>query len=301
MRSRFSIRAAALPLVLWAIFVLTTVVVVVLGLVDFDLDLETAGAKRFTARNISLTGVAYATHPQIKRGDPLLFHKFPDGSELYVQIQNENARLNINSLLQGDTAPLRDLFKFWGLDDRQSSMLADSLKDWVDADEFRSLNGAEAGDLAPDSGSSRPENRPFLVVSEMKRVRGMEALEQVKPDWEDYFSVRSSGRLDLQDVSPDLLQVFGGLSRDQALEVVKYRNGPDGRAATEDDRPIAGAEAVAAIVPLGQTQLAHLNSRFGAGGETRRIVSQGTCGGLHHVISAVAVAGGGKFMEWSEK
>jgi len=295
--------AAALPLVLWAVFVMSTVVVVTLGLVDFDLDLESLAGKRFTARQAALTGLAYAQHPAIERGDPLLWQTLPDGTRLEVRLESEDARLNINSLLgKGDATALVKLFRHWGVSEEAAMVAADSLKDWVDADDFRSLNGAEAADLPEGGPYARPENRPFLQVAEMKRVKGMEAVALAKPDWMEFFSVRSSNRLDLQDVSADLLEVFGMLSPDQAAAVVTFRNGPDGERGSPDDPQIESVEALAAIVPLSEQQLQALKAAFGSGSQIRRIISRGVAGGMKHEISVVSSGeGGGRVLEWVER
>lgn len=298
-----SLKGVALPLVLWAVFVMSAVLVTVVGLVDFDLDLESLSGKRSTARQLAMTGIALGSHPQIKPDDQLLHQSFPDGTRLDVVIQSEDARLNINQMLTKDrTSDLQKLFQFWGVTEKEAQVAVDSLKDWVDGDEFRGLNGAEASDLRDQTEYSLPENRPFIHVAEMKKVKGMEAVAKVKPDWADYFSVRSSGKLDLQEVSTDLLQTFGGLSPDQAESVVTYRLGPDEIARTIDDPKIQSVEALTAVVPLNALQLKMCRAWFGGQGQTKRIVSRGTCGGLVHEISAVGGGSAdGKYLEWIER
>lgn len=291
-------RGAALALVLWAVFVLTTLLIVVVRLVHFDLDLGESAAKRFEARQLAQTGVAYALHPKVKRGDALFTQKPSDSSRLEVRISNEDARLNINELLlRGKTLSLQRLFVFWGVKEEEAAVAVDSLKDWVDEDDQRSLNGAEAGDV---TGFSTPENRPFTSVAEMADVRGMEAVRRVKPDWAEYFSVTSSGRLDLQDVSGDLLEVFGGLDRDQAAAFVRFRSGSDGKPGTADDLEITSVQTLASIVSLPPEQLKILEQVFGTGSLLRRIVSDGYSGGLRHEITVIAIAGKPGYLNWSE-
>lgn len=295
-------RAAALLLVLWAVFVMSTVVVVAIRLVDFDLDLESLARKRFTARQLALSGLAYAQHPKIERGDPLLWQVFPNGDRIEVRIESEDAKLNLNILLAGgNTTALTRLFRYWGVSENEAAVAVDSLKDWVDKDDFRGLNGAEASDLPEGSPYSRPENRPFLNVAEMRTVRGMEAVARVKPDWRDYFSVRSSNRLDLQDTSGDLLEVFGLLSPDQVRSFLEFRAGPDGKPSNTDDPKIDSVETLAAVIPLNPVQIGALRDSFGSGSKLRHIVSRGISGGAVHEISAVAAEGAnGEFLEWRE-
>lgn len=291
--AQFLDRGVALPLVLWAVFVVSTVVVVTLRLVDFDLDLETRASKRFVARQGALTGLAYALHPKIERTDPELHQNLPDGTRIEVQIESEDARLNINTLLADkDSLVLRNLFRFWGVNEKDIPMIIDSLRDWVDPDELRSLNGAEAADLEGEE-YALPENRPFLRVSEMERVRGMDVVSRVKPDWKNYFSVKSSNLLDLQDVSPDLLRAVGGLSADQARAIVDFRNGADRKPGTKDDQVIKSQADIARIIPLQKAQADSIAQSFGTGSTLKRIISRGTVGGVTHEIAVIASVGGG--------
>ncbi len=290
---------AALALVLWAVFVLTTLLIVVVRLVHFDLDLGEQGSKRFSARQVAQTGVGYALHPKVKRGDALLTQTYASSDRLEVRISNEDARLNINGLLLGDkTASLQRLFVFWGVKEKDAAMAVDSLKDWVDEDDQRSLNGAEAGDT---SGFSVPENRPFLSVGEMENVRGMEAVRRAKPEWAEFFSTKSSGRLDLQDVSGDLLQVFGGLGADQARAFVQFRAGADGKAGTADDPEIMSVQTLGSVAGLSPEQVQNLEQVFGTGSLMRRVVSDGYSGGLRHEITVIATAGKPGYLSWAEE
>jgi type II secretory pathway component PulK len=296
-------RGAALALVLWAVFVLTTVLIVTLSLVDFDIDLEGIAAKRFRARQAALTGVAYASHPKVERGDPLLWREWQDGTRIEVDIESEDARLNINQLLaRGNTAALVKLFRFWGVSEQEASAAADSLKDWVDGDDFRRLHGAERADLPEGSPYSRPENRPFQTVAEMRAVRGMDVVAAVRPDWEKYFSVHSSGALSLRDAPADFLQVFGLLDTRQAEALVAFRKGADGKSGNADDPKLEAVDAAAAIVSLGEAQMAALRASFRAGSAVRRIVSRGYCGAVVCEISAVVKGTSEEgYLAWAEK
>lgn len=306
--SSYRQRAVALPLVLWAVFVVSTIVVVTLRMVDFDMDLEARSSKRFVARQGALTGLAFALNPKVMRNDPLLTQTLSDGCKLDVTLVSEDARLNINKLLADrNSTVLRNLFRLWGVDEKETAIAIDSLRDWVDGDNLRSLNGAEEADLK-EGDFSLPENRPFLRLSEMERVRGMDAVARAKPNWKDYFSVKSSNVLDLQDVSPDLLRVVAALGPDQARAIVDYRNGADRQPNTKDDKILQSVEDIGRIIPLQQAQAEALQSSFGTGSTLRRIISRGTIGGMSHEIAVIATIGadGGQanqpvYVEWLEK
>lgn len=302
MRKLASERGAALPLVMWAVFVLTTTAIVVISMVDFDIELESTASKRFAARQAALTGLAYGSHPQIKRGDEILNQTLPDGTRIEVLISSEDARLNINETLKKGRYPdLIALFRHWGVEEQEAMAAVDCLKDWIDPDEFRSLNGAEAADLDGEGDFSLPENRPFLHISEMQKVKGMHIVAQAKPDWMDFFSVKSSNRLDLRDASVDFLEVFGKLNSDQAQSVLKFRNGADEIPGNNDDPEIKTSEDLAVVVPLSDPQRKAFQQNFGKGSSLRRIVSKGIAGDVQHEISVVTKEGGSDYLEWSEK
>jgi general secretion pathway protein K len=69
---------------------------------------------------------------------------------------------------------LRRLFTRWGFKPEFTAAVCDALKDWVDADENVSLNGAEKREYDRAGLEGMPFNRPFKEVDEMLLVRGME-------------------------------------------------------------------------------------------------------------------------------
>lgn len=298
-------RGAALFLVLWAMLVVAVALIIAIRLVDLDLASETIAAKRFEARQLALSGLAVASHPDVEPRSDLLRRDFGDGRSWTVLIESENSRLNINRLLLGDSdEPLHQLLRLWGLNERQVAVVVDSLKDWVDEDELRSLNGAEAADIPLDSGWSRPENRPFLDIAEMERVRGMEWVEEVRPDWREFFSVHAGRRLDLQFVSADLLRAVGGIDELRAESFVRRRDGRDGLPGTEDDALFETMED--ALIALGASPAERqvLEQFFSVGTQgLRRIVSRGEVAGTSYVIEAIhgaADSGPGQTLSWRE-
>jgi general secretion pathway protein K len=294
-RVLYDCRGAALFLVLWALLVVSVSLIVAVRLVDHDLESETIAAKRFEARQLALSGLAVASHPEIEARSQLLFNDFGDGRSWQVRIESENSRLNINRiLLRGDTTPLRSVLALWGLDERRISTILDSLTDWVDGDDLRSLNGAEAADIPLDSGWSRPENRPFLDIAEMERVRGMEWIEEAKPDWREFFSVQSGRRLDLQFVAPDLLVALGEIDPNRAERFVRVRDGEDRIPGTEDDVVFESLEDAMAALGASARERANLESMFSAGTPgLRRIISRGEVAGTAYVIEAILSPGAG--------
>lgn len=297
-------RGAALLLTLWCVAVVAISVVLVARVVDADVTDESLRARRFEAREAALTGVAYGINPQVKRDSELLHQKFDGGRALDVRVASESGRLNINRLLKmpGDHT-LKNLFTRWGIPEDEASAAVDSLADWVDADDLRRLNGAERDSLAGQTVYSLPQNREFHSISEMARVRGMDAVEQHRPDWREFFSVFSGEKLDIQDSPPELLEVAAGLTGEQALAIAAYRNGPDRLAGTADDILIKDLAEAVATAALSEAQAGTLAAAFQVGAEPTRVESTGWQGETKYEIAVVVnrAQGKGANLSWEEQ
>lgn len=299
-------RASALLLVLWCVAVLSVTVLAVVQMVINDVDGAALENRRFEGRELALTGIAYGSSPKIEIWDPLLDQRYPDGSRLQVKVVSEAARLDINRLLrEREQRTLRQLLRNWNVPPENVSAVVDSLVDWIDVDQFRSLNGAEREDLARQTRYSLPANRDFRSVAEMEKVRGMEFVAAAKPDWADTFTVHGGRRVDLQEASVDVLRAVGGLSIDQARAVELARNGPDRLPRTRDDVKIKNVAEFLERIGVSTAQLKLMQTRFGTGAGPTRIESRATVGGVDFTIVAVATrnssGGEGALLAWEER
>ncbi|MGH8046235.1 MAG: general secretion pathway protein GspK, partial [Chthoniobacterales bacterium] len=189
MRTFHPAAASALLLSLWCVAVLSITVLSVATLVQNDVDDASRENRRFEARELALTGIALGMHPKIDPWDPLLSQQFPGGSKLRVRVISESARLDINRMLkEKDHKTLKKLFEIWGAEPMESSTAVDSLVDWMDADDLRQNNGAEKDDLEKFPQYSIPANRDFHSVEEMEKVKGMDRIAALKPNWAEYFT-----------------------------------------------------------------------------------------------------------------
>lgn len=297
-------RGAALLLTLWCIAVVAVTVVLTARIVESDVEGESLRSRKFEARELALTGIAHGMNPALKRGSEFFQQKLADGRELDVRVTSESARLNINQLAKekGETT-LRNLFALWGVADDEARVAVDSLADWVDEGDLRRLNGAEREDLQNQTAFSLPQDRGFQSVSEMRRVRGMDAIARYKPDWSDYFSVYSRVPLDIQDAPPDVLRVVAGLSGVQAEMLDEFRNGEDEKPGTFDDRIIQSLDEVVARLGLNEAQAETLRGSFQPGAEPTRIESTGRVGGTPCLIATVVDRGQKKSsrLSWEEQ
>lgn len=296
-------QGAALILVIWCVLVLSVATLAAARLVEQGLSSQRLASRKFDAKQVALTGIALGREPKIEKDDPLLFQEIRPEVRLEVVIGTEGGRININSYLaRPDYNTLAELFEHWGMKEDAARSLVDCLKDWVDPGDLRSLNGAEERELA-GTNYSRPENRPFLTVAEMRGVMGMDELESVKPDWADSFSTLSGPKLDVQEASAELMEVFGKLPKEQAANLVTYRSGVDKEPGTIDDIEIKSIEQVATMGGLSKAQMGSFAQNFQVGGSPVRITSTGIADQVKYTIVAVVSKRerGAPLLWWEEK
>jgi len=275
--------------VLWLIAVLGMATMVALRVISFDMELTSAKVHGSRARNIAEIGIAVGSNPVVKRADPILHH-FDEaaGGGYDVKILSEGGRFNINTiLLHNDTALLRDLFISWGLELNTAQAITACLADWIDADDNVSLNGAEKDWYESQGRINQPFNRPFYNIDEMRLVRGMELVEAVRPDWRNWFTVWSSGSLDLNDAPAELIAVAADVSVELAALIPRSVCGQDGVRDTEDDVLFTSPKDALALLGVDINSRPDLAQRFTVNDTTTRIESTGTAGSAKRRITVV--------------
>ena len=279
----------ALVAVLWLIAVLGMATMVTLRVISFDMELTTAKTHGSRARNIAEIGIAIGSNPAVKRADPILHHVDEAAGGGYdVKILSEGGRFNINTiLLRNDTPLLRDLFISWGLDLDAAQGVTACLADWIDADDDVSLNGAEKDWYESQGRINQPFNRPFYNIDEMRLVRGMELVEAVRPDWRNWFTVWSSGGLDLNEAPAELIAAAADVSVDLAALIPQAVCGSDGIRDTDDDVPFKDVNSALDLLGLDINSRPDLAQRFTVNDTTTRIESIGTAGAAKRRITVI--------------
>jgi type II secretory pathway component PulK len=252
----------ALIAVLWLIAILSLAAITTLRVISFDMELATAKVHGSRAYQLAEMGIAVGSNPAVERNDPIL-NRFDEenNEEVRVTLTSEGARFNINTLVMSeDKALIRSIFIYWGMDLDSSQALTDALTDWVDADDEVALNGAEIEDYEKMGRLNQPFNRPFYDIEEMRLVRGMDQIEQLRPDWRNWFTVWSSGTLDLNEADAELIAAAAEVTEVEASIIPETVRGIDNIRDTEDDVPF---QDVASALSL-----------LGIGGETGQIIAQ---------------------------
>ena len=282
-------RGAALMAVLWLIAILSMACMATLRVISFDMELASAKVHGSRARQVAEMGIAVGSNPAVKRSDPLLRYNNGETGESYeVRITTEGGRFNINALiLQGDKALLKSMFMDWGLELDDAQEITDALADWVDADDDEQLNGAEKKYYEAEGRINQPFNRPFYDVDEVSLVRGMDLVEAVRPDWRNWFTIWSSGPLDLNEASAELIAAAAEISVEEADVIPETVRGTDGVRDTLDDVPYQNAAAALDLLGIDAKGRPDIAKRFIVKDTTTRIESIGFAEGAKRKITAI--------------
>ena len=303
MKTNRSHRGVALSLVLWCIAFVAGLVVLVGGAVSSWIDAEVLAEKKFVARQMALSGLAIGLNPVIKTGDPLLHRGSKDSEGFDVVIGNESAKLNPNFWIeQNNRSIFTRLFASWGADMTASDAAIDSLKDWIDADDFLSMKGAERGEYEKAGRPGFPPNRPIKNIREMEAILNLAPILASKQDWCNAFTIWYSGKISIQHADQNTLTSIAELTPKQCQALLDVRAGLDRMEGTDDDHKFESMAAVAALLGADARQRAALLEFFDTSGDVRRIESTGWCAGVSHKITVVAAEGGSApLMGWEER
>ena len=280
----------AMIAVLWLIAILGMTAMVSLRVISFDMQLASSKVHGSRARQFAEMGIAVGCNPVVKRTEPVLLHQFDEaaGGGFDVRIISEGSRFNINAILLGnDKDFIRDIFIGWGLELDAAQAVTDALADWVDADDEAQLNGAEKSWYEDLGRLNQPFNHPFYNLDEVTLVRGMEMVEAVRPDWRNWFTIWSGGKLDLNDAPAELIAAATGCQLELAQLIPETVCGPDGIRDTEDDAPFTDVNAALDLIGLNTNMAPQLAGRLTVNDTTTRIESTGYTEGAKRRITVI--------------
>ncbi|MCE0523468.1 MAG: type II secretion system protein GspK [Methylacidiphilales bacterium] len=300
----FARRGSALILVFWCLLLLTMAVFGVVEMVELSVEHTSHEELALEARTLAMSGVALGLNPQLIKGDPLFFQRPAPDRQFQVTIQSAGARLNLNFvLLRNHREILENLFTQWGLSVEEADHVTDCLYDWVTPGDLPSLNGAKAADYAQAGLPQRPTYLPFQSMDEVKLVMGMDLVEKAKPDWEDSFTLWSSGPLNINEAPPELIAAVFSLDPQQVAYFTKTRNGQDGIAGTVDDVPVTNVNTFQAQLGISNLAMKTLGRQISLSDPNRLVESVGQAGGIQVMISVVTRLNSSptQYFLWSEQ
>jgi hypothetical protein len=275
---------AALMLALWALFLLSAMVISWALEIDSQLSLSGEANRRFEAEVLACSGAEVAMHPKVQPGSPNLSRKIDDRKSYAVQMSGEGGRLNLNWLIAGEDVTrvgiLRRYLENKGIDLNERNRMVDCLLDWADPDDLERLNGAEASD------DYRPPNRLLTRLDELKQIKGWEDFTS-RSGWDDDFTLNSSGAVDLAWASRDVLLALPGLTEGLVDRFLQFRRGPDGIDGTSDDAPFGSIDDVRAAIGFSRDQFNQIAALVSFHDPVFRIVSVGKSGDAARQVQMV--------------
>ncbi len=292
---------AALMLSLWALFLLSAMVISWALDIDSRLVLSGNASRSLEAEAMACSGAEIALHPAVKPGSPLLRGGIGPGKRFQARITGEAGRLNLNWLVAGEKPAhlevLRKYLEVKGVDLNERDRMIDCLLDWVDPDNLKRLNGDEEGP------GYKPPNRLLTSIEEVKRIHGWEEFTS-RDDWDADFTLKSTGPIDPTWASRDVLLSLPDMTEPFVDQFLTIRRGPDGVEGTDDDTVFKSLDEV--LVALGYTsqqvkqQVAELASGFKD--PVLRVVSVGQSGDVTRTVRMVIRKSGNsvQLITWKE-
>jgi hypothetical protein len=295
-----SISGAALMLALWALFLLSAMIISWALDIDSRLALSGNANRVLAAEAMAASGTEVALHPSIAPGSPNLHKQMGDRESYEVGVTGEGGRLNLNCLTAGEDPTrvgiLRRYLEFKGVELNDRDTMIDSLLDWVSPN-----IGLHHLNAPPETDDYHPAHAPLTSVDELKKVFGWADFTS-KPGWDEDFTINSSGPIDLVWASRDVLRSLPGMGDDVVDRFLQLRRGPDGIDGTADDAPFNSLADVQSVLGLTPEQFEQIASLVGFKDQIFRILSMGKSGDLTRSLQMIIRKGGSipQVISWKE-
>jgi general secretion pathway protein K len=287
-------QGAALLLALWALFLLSAMVIAWALNINSRLMSSSNANRVVEAEAMASSGADIALNPTIKPDSKNLHMKFAGGEKFDVQITGECGRLSLNFLTQGEDptklAILRQYLSLKGIELNDLDAMMDALLDWVSPN--RGLHHLNA---PPESDDYRPPHAPLSSVDELKKIFGWGEFTS-KPGWDkDFTAVANCAAIDLAWASRDVLRALPGMGEDSVDRFLQLRQGADGIDGTEDDFQFTATNGtsvppeVQAALGLNPQQFQQIQPLVQFKGPVVRIVSTGKSGDVTRSVEMVVL------------
>lgn len=209
-----------------------------------------------------------------------------------VKIKDADAKFNINLVLVQPDLVKHGLEYVVGVDAAEAPHIVNAIADWIDRDDDPRVGSTdtETGYYMSLNPPYKAKNGPIDDLTELMMIKGITpamffggggsasgharppqssnrfnkrlAEEPVYPvGMADLFTTVSSGYINLNTASAEVLQLVPDMDQQIASEIIQWRNGEDGVVGTEDDRPFKSVGELANVQAL--------HSLMGGGGGGR--------------------------------
>jgi len=277
-------RGAAIMLALWALFLLSALIISWALDIDSRLSLSGEATRTLKAEAVACSGAEVALHPAVTPNSSNLSGQLGDAS-YEARLTGEGGRLNVNWLVAGEDPGRMEILRRYlenkGVDLNEREAMVDSLLDWVEPN-----TGLHHLNAPPESDDYHPPHALLTRIDELKKVAGWSEFTSA-PGWDDEFTLNSSGPIDLAWASRDVLLALSGLTPEGVDRFLQLRQGPDGIDGTEDDMQLKGLDDALAALGFNSEQSKQLNGLVSFKDPVLRVVSVGTAGKAKRTVQMV--------------
>src|ERR1700719_131939 len=279
------ISGAAILLALWAIFLLSALVISWALDIDSRLSLSGDGNRMLKAEAVACSGAEVALHPAVNPGSSNLSGQLDNDASYEARLTGEGGRLNLNWLVAGEDPDRLEILRRYlenkGVDLNEREAMVDSLLDWVEPN-----TGLHHLNAPPESDDYHPAHTLLTRIDELKKVAGWSDFTSA-PGWDEDFTLNSGGPIDLAWASRNVLLTLPGMTDSMVDRFLTLRRGPDGIDGTADDPPLNSLDDVRAALGLSPEQFQQLAGLVGLRDQVFRIVSVGKSGDATRVVQMV--------------
>lgn len=154
-------------------------------------------------------------------------------------LQDEKSKLNINKIIKDNdtvdtflqTAFVKLCEEILEIDNNQAQELVDKFIDWIDNDSIPRPKGKE--DYSQNQIT--PKNKPLDTQEELLMIDGYTV--EIFNKLLNYVAIYGDGLINV-NTSPFEILAALGLGNRSCQNIIDYRNGPDGKIATSDDKAV---------------------------------------------------------------
>lgn len=289
---------AALMLALWALFLLSAMIISWALDIDSQIGLSGNASRVVEAEAMACSGAEVAMNPGVDVGSPALQGSLGKNQTYEAKITGEGGRLNLTWLVSGENPQrleiLRRYLELKGVELNDRERMIDCLLDYVDPDDLARLNGAEA------EGNYKPKNALLQKLEELKQVKGWQDFTS-KPGWDQDFTLYSSGPVDLMWASRDVLLSLPGFNEQLVDRFLELRRGTDGIDGTLDDADFGSLDDVRVALGFSQEQFEQLTGLVGFNDHVMRVVSVGKYSNITRTVEMIVRKSGTvQLIRWKE-
>jgi hypothetical protein len=285
---------------LWALFLLSAMVISWALDIDSRLVLSGNANRVVAAEAMASSGAEVALHPSVTPGSPNLHRQMGDRESYEVHVTGEGGRLQLNWLTAGEDPArigiLRRYLELKGVELNDCDTMIDSLLDWVSPN-----TGLHRLNAPSETGDYHPAHAPLTSVDDLKKVFGWAEYTST-PDWDQDFTIKSSGPIDLAWASRDVLRALPGMKDDFIDRFLQIRRGPDGIDGTADDTLFNNLTDIQAVLGFTAQQFQQIAGLVGFKDQVFRIMSVGKSGDVTRSVQMVVRKGGNvpQLISWKE-